>query len=90
MLADENNFEINGFTLYRGFLDLEYIESLILDIEALESESQKYGIRNAEKKLKSVKKLIYSDRFLEQAHRYLQGEVQLVRAIVFDKTLEQN
>ncbi|PCJ31708.1 MAG: hypothetical protein COA90_05435 [Gammaproteobacteria bacterium] len=84
------SFEINGFEVHSSFLDNDSINEIIDEIESLDSEYPKHGIRNAEKKLSSVKKLINSDLLRDKAEIYLSGKAEVVRVIVFDKTPDKN
>lgn len=84
------SIEENGFEVHSSFLDGDSINEIIEEIEALGSEYPKHGIRNAEKKLSSVKKLIESDLLREKAESYLSGSPEVVRVIVFDKTPDKN
>ncbi|NRB37074.1 MAG: hypothetical protein HRU20_01245 [Pseudomonadales bacterium] len=47
------NIEENGFELHRDVLDQVSIEEIIKEIESLDSNYPKHGIRHAEKKLYS-------------------------------------
>ncbi|NRB41976.1 MAG: phytanoyl-CoA dioxygenase family protein [Pseudomonadales bacterium] len=84
------NIEENGFELHKDFLDQVSIEEIINEIESLDSNYPKHGIRNAEKKLLSVKKLVDSNLLRDKAKNFLTGEPQIVRVIVFDKTPDKN
>lgn len=82
--------EEDGFEFHRGFLDIHSVNSLIADIELLDFDYPKHGIRNAEKKLPSLKELVDSELLRNTAKRYLTADPSLVRVIVFDKTPEKN
>ena len=82
--------EENGFEIHSGFLGNNSINEIITEIETLDSDFPKHGIRNAEKKLRSVKNLVESDLLLEKARSYLTGKPEVVRVIVFDKTADKN
>ncbi|MDE1465558.1 phytanoyl-CoA dioxygenase family protein [Spartinivicinus poritis] len=84
------SFEENGFEIHSGFLDNDSINTIIDEIEALDSDFPKHGIRNAEKKLASVKKLVDSNLLRNKAEGYLSGKPEVVRVIVFDKTPNKN
>jgi len=84
------NIEENGFEIHSNFLNDEFINEIIDEIEALESDYPKHGIRNAEKKLASVKKLVDSNLLREKAENFLSGSPEIVRVIVFDKTPDKN
>ena len=80
----------NGFEVHENFLDHTSIGEIINEIESLDSDYPKHGIRNAEKKLLSVKNLVESDLLLRKTKSYLTGDPQIVRVIVFDKTPDKN
>lgn len=84
------SIEEKGFEIHSNFLDSESINKIINEIEGLDSDYPKHGIRNAEKKLSSVKKLVSSKLLLKKAESYLPGKPELVRVIVFDKTPLKN
>lgn len=84
------SIEENGFEVHSGFLDNDSISEIITEIEALDSAYPNHGIRNAEKKLATIKKLTESDLLLEKAESYLSGIAEIVRVIVFDKTPDKN
>ena len=84
------SIEENGFEVHPNFLGNNSINEIITEIETLDSSYPKHGIRNAEKKLVTVKKLIESDLLLEKAKSYLPGIPKVVRVIVFDKTPNKN
>lgn len=91
-MGAELNLDIkeNGFEIHSGFLGNDSINEIITEIETLDSDFPKHGIRNAEKKLRSVKNLVESDLLLEKARSYLTGKPEVVRVIVFDKTADKN
>ncbi|TMP40012.1 hypothetical protein CWB98_00315 [Pseudoalteromonas rubra] len=82
--------EKNGFEIHSSFVSNDSINDIITEIESLDSDYPKHGVRNAEKKLISVKKLVESDLLLEKAKSYLSGNPEVVRVIVFDKTSDKN
>lgn len=84
------SIEEEGFELHPKFLNTESITRIIADIEGLDSSHSKHGIRNAEKKLSSIKELVHSKRLLQKARLYLTGTPKIVRVIVFDKTPSKN
>ena len=79
-----------GFEVHSNFLGNDSVNAIITEIEALGSAYPKHGIRNAEKKLATVKDLIGSDLLLDKAKNYLAGSPEVVRVIVFDKTPDKN
>jgi len=75
------NIEDDGFEIHTNFIVDDSINEIIDEIEALESDYPKYGIRNAEKKLVSVKKLVDSSLLKEKAESFLSGSPDVVRII---------
>ena len=84
------NIVENGFEIYENFLDQISVKTIINEIESLDSVYPKHGIRNAEKKLNSVKNLVNSTLLRNKAKNYLNAEPQVVRVIIFDKTPDKN
>lgn len=66
------------------------INSIISELMGLKGELSGGGIRNAEKKLHSVAMFTQSPEFLEKVSEYLPGSPQLVRAILFVKSIDNN
>jgi ectoine hydroxylase-related dioxygenase (phytanoyl-CoA dioxygenase family) len=60
------------------------------DIASLDAEDIKAGLRNADKKLLSITKLAQSALLTQKAEHYLGNPAQLVRAILFDKSPDNN
>ncbi|AJQ96057.1 phytanoyl-CoA dioxygenase family protein [Gynuella sunshinyii] len=84
------NIVEHGLEQHPQFLDQSSVKTLIEDLQQLPSEHPKHGLRNAEKKLKTVFELASSDRLTDFAARYLSDVPQIVRVIVFDKTVDKN
>ncbi|MEC4091720.1 phytanoyl-CoA dioxygenase family protein [Pseudoalteromonas rubra] len=84
------SIEKNGFEIHSGFLGNDLINEVITEIESIDCDYPKHGIRNAEKKLISVKNLVESDLLRDKAKSYLSGNPEVVRVIVFDKTPDKN
>lgn len=84
------SIEQEGFEIHPAFLDNQKVREIIDEIESLNSTYPKHGIRNAEKKLSTIKALVESDKLINTAACYLSGKPQLVRAIIFDKTPDKN
>jgi len=84
------NFEKDGVEIRKSLLSAESIELVKSDI-SLESEKLKQsGVRNLEKKFVSISKLVADEKILSVARDLLNGRVNFVRAIFFDKTPEKN
>ncbi|MFC3122104.1 phytanoyl-CoA dioxygenase family protein [Agaribacter flavus] len=80
----------NGYELIEGFLSLEQLNSIKNEIEGARFPNRTGGIRNAEKKFASVRDIAFSDKLIAKAGVYLSGAAQFVRAILFNKTPENN
>ncbi|MEX2962200.1 phytanoyl-CoA dioxygenase family protein [Microbulbifer sp. TYP-18] len=79
-----------GFEIHPEFLDDVSVRNIINEIEALEPDFPKHGIRNAEKKLLSVNELVTSSVLRDKASIYLSSDPEVVRVILFDKNPEKN
>ncbi|WP_085759371.1 phytanoyl-CoA dioxygenase family protein [Oceanicoccus sagamiensis] len=85
MPALEDGYEIIG-----EFLSHDQLVAIISEIESIELPAKVGGIRNAEKKFSSIRELANSEKLRIQAKKYLSGKASLVRAILFNKTTENN
>lgn len=79
-----------GYEMIGEFLSHDQLVSINSEIEAVELPSKTGGIRNADKKFYSVGELANSEQLNTQAKKYLAGPASLVRAILFNKTPENN
>ena len=66
------------------------IELIKTDIDLDSARLKKYGIRNLEKKFRSISNLATNEELLSLAKHLLNGDVSLVRALFFDKTPDKN
>lgn len=80
----------DGYEIIEGFLTRADIDNLIAEIEEKKLPPVKGGFRNAENTFPLIDKLSSSSTLLETAGRYLQGKPKFVRAILFDKTPDNN
>ena len=78
----------DGFEIIENIISIAEIDSITHEMQGLEWNGG--GIRNAEKKLTSVMKLIESEKFKTLASTYLPGRANFVRAILFIKSIENN
>ncbi|RBP48949.1 phytanoyl-CoA dioxygenase family protein [Arenicella xantha] len=78
----------DGFEIVQNIISTEEIEAITCEVGKLESKGG--GIRNAEKKIASVKILAESAKFISLASNYLSAEASFVRAIIFLKSIENN
>ena len=79
-----------GFELVDEFLELHEIDSIVQEFDQQPLSGRNGGVRNAEKKLSSVNKLVVSPRILSFAAGYVSDNVRLVRSILFNKTQTNN
>jgi len=80
----------DGYELINAFISQNQLISVTKEITSLGLPANMGGIRNAEKKFPSIHKLANSEHLNTQAKKYLNGPVSLVRAILFNKTAENN
>ncbi|MFY0677729.1 MAG: phytanoyl-CoA dioxygenase family protein [Neptuniibacter sp.] len=80
----------DGYEIIDDFLTHDQLITLNRELETVEFPSKAGGIRNAEKKFPTIRDLANSDQLNYQAKKYLSEEVNLVRAILFNKTRENN
>lgn len=92
------NFHDNGFEILKGVISEPEIRSIQSEVQAevqanalnSSKEYSSYGIRNADKKFKTIKALSSSGDLLGLAKEFLRAKVNLVRVIFFDKSPEHN
>ena len=84
------NLQEHGVELMSGLISDALIQDVISEVNTLNASMPKYGIRNAEKKLPSILKIVNSTILIDEARKILGAEPKLVRAIFFDKTTEKN
>ncbi len=80
----------DGYEIISEFLSHDQLISISSEIESVELPAKASGIRNAEKKFSSIRDLANSEQLRTQAREYLSGAANLVRAILFNKTTENN
>jgi ectoine hydroxylase-related dioxygenase (phytanoyl-CoA dioxygenase family) len=80
----------DGYELIGEFLSRHQLDSINNEIKSVKFPARAGGIRNAEKKFPSIRELTVSEPLVAQATNYLSGTVSLVRAILFNKTSENN
>jgi len=85
-----NTLNEEGYQLIDGLIKSKDITSIQQELKTLELSPNKGGIRNAEKKLSSVRKFIETDRLLNGARFYLKDKVKIVRVLLFNKSAENN
>ena len=80
----------SGFELLQNFIDSDIAAAIIEEVDSPLLSVQGGGIRNADKKFNVIAKLASSNYLLTQVSRYISGSPQLVRAILFDKSFNNN
>ena len=90
MAADFSNALPLGYELVKGCLLPVQCHAICEELSSHHVCAGTGGIRNAEKKFTGIHELAHSARFLSLADQYLNGPVKLVRAIVFNKTVDNN
>jgi len=88
--ANPTLLDKQGFQLADYFIDPDSLSSINQELENFDCAINKGGIRNAEKKLNSVKSFTQSDVLLKQASEFLDGKAEVVRVILFNKSPENN
>ncbi len=83
-------FHKNGFTLISNVFNNDSISLVTNEVKDSDIGNCRGGIRNAEKKFRSIRLLLSSDKLTNIARDYLSGNPQLVRVIYFDKTPKNN
>jgi len=79
-----------GYEIITEFLSRDQLISINREMDSVEFSAKAGGIRNAEKKYSSIHDLANSEQLHIQANKYLPGASNLVRAILFNKTTENN
>jgi ectoine hydroxylase-related dioxygenase (phytanoyl-CoA dioxygenase family) len=80
----------NGYQLIDDFLTPHEVDNFNRAASTLTLSPKSGGIRNIEQKLPYAQELISSDKLLNAAQKYLKGTPQFIRAILFNKTPENN
>ena len=84
------SFQESGFELIPSFISESIASEIIEQAEPFLNKSKRGGLRNADKKLPSVFELAHSNLLLSQAEKFLSSKPNLVRAILFDKSPQNN
>lgn len=79
-----------GYEIIGEFLSRDQLISINNEVESVGLPARAGGIRNAEKKFSSVRDLANSEKLYALANAYLSGAPSLVRAILFNKTTDNN
>ena len=84
------NFEEAGYEIIDNLIAPDMAQSLLLELTQLKLEPLRGGIRRIEKLLPRVAELAHSPQFISTAHGHLSSQPELVRAIYFDKSPDNN
>jgi len=80
----------NGCEIVNGFISESWRYTILKEIENSEVSTEVSGVRNINKKLKSVSEYLNSIEFKEKVGAFVPVNAQLVRAILFNKSPESN
>lgn len=83
-------FDSDGFEILDNFISPMEVELLKDAVGKSKLDAAKGGIRNAEKLFPDINSLATSDKMIAAAQNYLKGSPNFVRAILFDKTPDNN
>jgi len=84
------SFLEHGYEIIPDVINSRQIEAIKHELLSSGLDQTGGGIRNVEKKLTSVATLSSCPELLQQASKYLDKPIQLVRAILFNKSADQN
>ena len=85
-----SSFQESGFEFLLDFFSFDEMIDVYKEISPVELGSLSGGFRNAEKKFSSIHKLVNSTKLLKKAQDYLNGKPNVVRVILFNKSLKNN
>ena len=80
----------NGFELIEDFISESDSGLIASELSKLDVSKHSGGVRNVEKKSKYIHELVHSEYIISKISTYLKGVPCLVRAIYFNKTVNQN
>ncbi len=84
------NFEEAGYEVVAGLITRDMAQSLLAELTRQNLEPLSGGIRRIDKLVPEVAELARSPHLLAAAQQYLPGAPELVRAIYFDKSPDNN
>ena len=84
------NIHKDGFEIKSNFVSGYLTDSIKEEVKESKEVALKSGIRDANKKFKSIESLSNSKEFINLASSILGSKPHLVRVIYFDKTPEKN
>ena len=80
----------DGVEIRREFVSSSIVEAIKSEVKDSNIIDSKYGIRNANKKFKTIESLSKSKGFINLASSILGSKPEVVRVIYFDKTEDKN
>jgi len=84
------NLTTHGFEIRRQFVSAQLVKQIIEDIARSLPGDHPYGVRNADKKIASIQRMVINHEFLRLASSILNSNAKIIRVIFFDKTPTQN
>ncbi|MCM8537348.1 MAG: phytanoyl-CoA dioxygenase family protein [Lentisphaeraceae bacterium] len=84
------NIDRDGFEYWDSAISTEEISLIKNDIEKLEDDIPRYGVRHAEKLIPAIKDFALCKKTLDKAKSFLGEQAILSRAILFDKSDDHN
>jgi len=83
-------FSSDGFEIVNDFIDRSFFQSIKTETDKIKLAGRRGGIRNAEKRFESVQALLAAGILSNHAEIYLGKTPNFVRAILFNKTPQNN
>jgi hypothetical protein len=80
----------DGVEILENFVENHFLEDIKKEIAQTDISYPKYGIRQANKKFKTIENLVSSSLLVDKASQILGSKPSIVRVIYFDKTQESN
>jgi ectoine hydroxylase-related dioxygenase (phytanoyl-CoA dioxygenase family) len=84
------SFERSGFEVKKNLIPVSILEEVVSDLSLANSSIPTYGIRHADSKYSSIKKVASHPNIIQYAKTVLKVKPQIVRVIFFDKTPNKN
>ena len=80
----------DGYEINDSFLNVAQLKSLDTELQAVSLSARSGGVRNIDKKFTSVRDVSVSPELMGKARKILDGKPNLVRALLFNKTANNN
>lgn len=84
------NFDELGFEIVANLVAPDVVQTLLAELTQLKLEPLRGGIRRIEQRVPQVASLARSPDIISVVRKYLSGQPELVRAIYFDKSQDNN